>query len=616
MNDATTSRTQSTGAPPRDLTLEEFLGVPQASPWRRWRKWIVLAGIALVVVLLLWYFLRGGEETTYATADVERGNLTVTVSATGNLQPTNQVQVGSEQSGLITDVYVDNNDQVTKGQPLARLDTSRLRDTITQNQASIAAAQASVAQAEASAVNARASLNRLEEVYQLSGGKVPSKAELDSARAENLRAIAQVRAAQAQVTQARATLSSSNTNLAKATIYSPVNGVVLLRQVDPGQTVAASFSAPVLFTIAEDLSKMKLEVKVDEADIGQVKEGLRATFAVDAYPGRTFPALISRIDVGSSTAATTGQQGNANTVVSYMADLAVQNPDFSLRPGMTATADIVTMQKCNVLLIPNSALRFNPNAPVATAPVGMPGTMPMGPNAGRPRIERQARIGRGSRQSVYVLGANGEPQAVQVTVGNTNGALTEVVGGLKPGQKVITSRLAAGVQPGAGGLQGAGGPQGAGGAQGAGGPRGGRPGGPGAGAGFRGQGRGQQQACVEESGEVVPGQGRQQGQPGAAQGPAGGVPAGGPRPNGQGFRAQGPQAAVPGGQVPGAARAGNGPQGPAGRFQGRGPGDPAMRQRMLNASPEERAKMRAAWQARNGQGQRPGAPGAQPKSGE
>ena len=179
MNDATTSRTQTTGAPPRDLTLEEFLGVPQASPWRRWRKWIVLGAIAVVVLLLLWYFLRGGEETTYATADVERGNLTVTVSATGNLQPTNQVQVGSEQSGLITDVYVDNNDRVTKGQPLARLDTSRLRDMITQNQASIAAAQASVAQAEASAVNARASLNRLEEVYKLSGGKVPSKTELE-----------------------------------------------------------------------------------------------------------------------------------------------------------------------------------------------------------------------------------------------------------------------------------------------------------------------------------------------------------------------------------------------------------------------------------------------------
>ena len=133
MNDATTSRTQSTGTPPRDMSLEEFLGVPPASPWRRWRNWIIAGVVLLIVVLLLWRFLAPDKTIGYATEDVERGNLTVTVSATGNLQPTNQVQVGSEQSGLVTDVFVDNNDRVTKGQPLARLDTSRLRDTITQN---------------------------------------------------------------------------------------------------------------------------------------------------------------------------------------------------------------------------------------------------------------------------------------------------------------------------------------------------------------------------------------------------------------------------------------------------------------------------------------------------
>ena len=436
MNDATTSRTQSTGTPPRDMSLEEFLGVPPASPWRRWRNWIIAGVVLLIVVLLLWRFLAPDKTIGYATEDVERGNLTVTVSATGNLQPTNQVQVGSEQSGLVTDVFVDNNDRVTKGQALARLDTSRLRDTITQNEAAVAAAQAQVAQAQASAVQARANLNRLEEVYRLSGGKVPSKTELDTGRAENLRQIAAVRAANAQVTTARATLSSSETNLRKATIYSPVNGVILQRQIDPGQTVAASFQAPVLFTIAEDLSKMKLEVKVDEADVGQVREGQKATFTVDAYPGRVFPAVISRVDVGSNTPATSGSSStssstaSASTVVAYVADLAVQNQDFTLRPGMTATADVVTMEKCNVLLIPNAALRFNPNTPVASAPSGFPGAMPVRPGAGRQRAEREVKIGRGSRQTVYVLDSNNRPQAVQVTVGDTNGALTEVVGGL------------------------------------------------------------------------------------------------------------------------------------------------------------------------------------------
>ena len=444
MNEVASTPKMPADAESAGRSLDEFLGVPPPGPWRRRRKWIVAGAVALLLVLLLIWFLGNDDSATYATDEVQKGDLTVTVSATGNLQPTNQVQVGSEQSGLVTDVYVENNDRVTRGQPLARLDTSRLQDTIVQNRAALAAAQAQVAQAQASAVQARANLGRLEEVYRLSGGKVPSKTELDTGRAENLRAIAAVRAAQAQVTQARATLSSSLTNLSKATIYSPVTGVVLSRQVDPGQTVAASFQAPVLFTIAEDLSRMKLEVKVDEADVGQVQEGQRATFAVDAYPGRTFPAVISRIDVGAnasgSTSSGSATSGSANTVVAYTAELAVQNPQFILRPGMTATADIVTMEKKNVLLVPNAALRFNPNVPTAAAAGGMPGTMPI--RIGRQRREREVRIGRGSRQTIYVVGADSKPAAVQVTVGDTNGALTEVIGGLKPGQKVITGRLA------------------------------------------------------------------------------------------------------------------------------------------------------------------------------
>jgi HlyD family secretion protein len=537
---AITSKPEAAGAPAQDTALQDYLGAPP-SRQRRWRRWAIIGGVVLLALLLIWWFTRGDESTAYVTQDVERGNLTVSVSATGNLAPTNQVEVGSEQSGLVTDVYVENNDRVSKGQPLARLDTSRLQDTITQNRAAVAAAMASVAQAEASAVNARSSLNRLEEVYRLSGGKVPSKSELDSARAENLRAIAQVRSAQAQVTQQRASLQSSLTNLSKATIYSPVNGVVLLRQVDPGQTVAASFQAPVLFTIAEDLSNMKLEVKVDEADVGQVRDGQPATFTVDAFPGRTFPATIKRVDVGSSASATTGATGGANSVVSYTAELSVQNADFALRPGMTATADIVTMSKCNVLLVPNSALRFNPVQPQAAAPTMMPGAMPP---PRRPRPERQVGIGRGSRQTVYVVGANGEPQAVQVTVGNTNGATTEVVGGLKPGQKVITSRMATSAEKEAAGSEKAGG------ARKAGGPRG---------AGARGAaGGGRGAACVNYDG-------------GAPQAPAG-APAGGP-------------AAATAGAAGNAANAQRNPQGQAaqgGAGAGRrfDPNDPRVRARM------------------------------------
>ena len=317
-----------------------------------------------------WFANRGQDQPNYATAPVQRGDLRVTVSATGNLQPTNKVEVGSELSGLVTEVSVDNNDEVTRGQVLARLDTSRLQDTIAQSRAALQSAQASVAQALATAQQTQAALARLEEVRKLSDGKVPSAAEFDTARAEHARARAAVQTAEASVAQARAQLSSDQTQFSKALIKSPVNGVVLSRQVDSGQTVAASFNAPVLFVIAEDLRRMSLKVKVDEADVGQVAAGQTATFQVDAFPGQTFPATVERIDVGanagensSSTAASA-----AGSVVSYTAVLAVANEGGILRPGMTATAEIVTSEKRNVLLVPNAALRFSPDGAGGTRP--------------------------------------------------------------------------------------------------------------------------------------------------------------------------------------------------------------------------------------------------------
>jgi len=454
MNDVTAPiETQSAGQ-----DLNDFLGAPVQKPWYRRPLYIGGAVVLVLLLLLLSRCFAGSSEAGYATQPVKRDDLTVTVSATGNLLPTNQVEVGSEQSGLVDQVYVDNNSRVVKGQPLARLDPSRLQDTIVQNRAALAAAQAQVATAQATQVQASANLARLEQVYRLSGGKVPSKVELDTGRAENQRAVAGVRAAQAQVAQSRAVLSSAQTNLSKATIYSPVNGVVLSRQIDPGQTVAASFQAPVLFLIAEDLSQMRLEVKVDEADVGQVREGQRATFTVDAYPGQTFNAQITRVDVGANaTNTTTGTSSSsaasASNVVAYTAVLSVANPDLRLRPGMTATADIVTSEKHNVLLVPNAALRFSPEREASAArrqPSGVTGVLAP-PRPSRGSGERQVRIGRGSKQTVYILGDDGKPQAVQVTTGETNGSFTEVVGGdLKPGAQVITGRLSTGDDSSAG----------------------------------------------------------------------------------------------------------------------------------------------------------------------
>ena len=453
-----TNRNDPNGKPDK-AELEEFLGAPAPKPW--YKRPLFILGIVLVAALifLLARCFSGPGEAGYATETVRRGNMQVTVTATGNLQPTNEVQVGSEQSGLITQVFVDNNDRVTQGQPLARLDTARLQDALTQARAGLASSQAEVATAQATLAQNRADLARQEEVFRVSGGRVPSRTELDAARATYRRGAAGVRAAQAGVTTAQAQLSSAQTNLSKATIYSPVNGVVLSRQVDPGQTVAASFSAPVLFTIAEDLGQMKLEVRVDEADVGQVAAGQRATFTVDAYPGRTFQATVLRVDVGanasgsttSGSSASNAASSGASTVIAYTAVLSVANPEMLLRPGMTATAEIVTAERRNVILVPNAALRWSPERDAAAAGRERGGAasvlVPRGGRRGRggARGGREVTIGRGSRQTVYVLGADGQPQPVQIVVGESNGSVTEVVSGdLREGQEVITSRLAPG----------------------------------------------------------------------------------------------------------------------------------------------------------------------------
>ncbi|HXW10222.1 MAG TPA: efflux RND transporter periplasmic adaptor subunit [Steroidobacteraceae bacterium] len=422
--------------------LDEFLGTPPPGFLARRRRWVYGAAGLLVAIAAVVAISRGdGEGPAYATAPVTRGDLEVRISATGNLAPTNEVDVGSELSGLVEAVLVDVNDRVTKGQPIARLDTLRLRDTIARSQAALQQAQAGVAQADATQRQAAAELARFEEVHRLSGGKVPSATELDSARAEFDRAVATQRSARAQVASAQAQLSSDRTNLSKATIVSPVTGVVLSRQVDPGQTVAASFNTPTLFTIAEDLSSMKLEVKVDEADVGQVADGQAATFTVDAFPDREFPAVIERVDVGAnsgSTAAAQSSTSGGSAVVAYTAVLSVQNAELLLRPGMTATAEIVTHTEEGVLLVPNAALRFRPKTdagPQRSALTMMP------PRRERP--QKTTRASRGSQQTIYVLGPDGEPQPLAVTVGASDGTVTSVSGpGLQPGLEVITSELA------------------------------------------------------------------------------------------------------------------------------------------------------------------------------
>jgi HlyD family secretion protein len=419
----------TTPTPPSREQLAQILST--AAPSHLGGKWRWIAAAALLLAaLLVWLFLRQGSDGAaprYVSEPVVRGNLTVTVSATGNLQPTNQVDVGSELSGTVQSVFVDDNSQVKKGQELARLDVSKLNDQIARSRAALLAAEAGVTQAEATAQEARANLGRYQEVARLSGGKVPSRAEMETGEANLARAQASLASARAAVTQARATLSSDDTNLAKASIRSPINGVVLLRKVEPGQTVAASLQAPVLFTLAEDLAQMELQVNVDEADVGQVRAGQPASFSVDAWPGRKYPASIKRVRFGSQT---------TDGVVSYLTVLQVDNSDLSLRPGMTATAEITTTARANALLVPNAALRFSPpTKPKADSGGIVASLMPRMPSTTHNRPVNGDKDG--SRQ-IWVL-RDGQPQAVKVKTGVSNGHLTEILEGkLEAGAQVIT----------------------------------------------------------------------------------------------------------------------------------------------------------------------------------
>lgn len=395
--------------------------------------------VALLLVCLgggLWWRARAGtarQVAPYLTEPLRRGDLNLIITATGNLEPTNQITVGSEISGLVQSVFVDLNDRVTKGQPLAQIDTAKLNQQVASGRAAVSAAQAAVAQAQATLKQKEADLVRAQELRRVSSGKLPSQADLDAAVAAADAARASLQSAQASVAQSEASLRISESDLAKAVIKSPVDGIVLTRSVDPGQTVAASLSAPELFVIAEKLERMKLKVTVAEADIGRVSAGIPATFTVDAWPDRVYQATVQRVAYGSTT---------SNNVVTYETDLEVTNDDLSLRPGMTATADIKVAQRKGVLLVPAAALRFNPALasalPAAQQKSFVQSIVPMPPR--RPQGNRPAASGdklEPGTGRLYVL-RNGQPVAVSVKTGLTDGRFTEVTAeGLAENDAVI-----------------------------------------------------------------------------------------------------------------------------------------------------------------------------------
>jgi HlyD family secretion protein len=415
--------------------IAKTIGLDAASARRKKLKRKIYWGLALLAVVLLlvkWNMDSGDAEIQFKTRPVKKGSITITVTATGNLTPTNQVEVGSELSGIVDTVDADFNDQVTVGQVLAKLDTSRLDAEVLQAWAMLASARAKVLQAKATVNESRNQLKRLEAVRELSNDRAVSQQDIETAQAIMDRAAADKASANAGVDQAKASLEAIETDLSKTVIRSPINGIVLARSVEPGQTVAASLQAPVLFTLAEDLTKMELNVDVDEADVAQVKEGQDADFTVDAYPDKTFPAKITQVRYGPKTVA---------GVVTYETILNVDNSDLLLRPGMTATADIIVNKIEDAILVPNAVLRFDPPEIEETADNSRRGVMRLFPSRKHPAKKRTELHPDRSHQLVWTQ-KNGELISIDVVTGESDGSMTEIKSGdVTPGMKLVVDMI-------------------------------------------------------------------------------------------------------------------------------------------------------------------------------
>jgi HlyD family secretion protein len=372
------------------------------------KKAIIISVIAAVIIAAgLFFFLKGkGNNMAYKTEKISRGEIKSIVTATGTVNAVTTVSVGTQISGTIQKLFVDYNSPVKKGQLLAQIDPATVQAQVDQARANLWSAKATMEKAAVATLDARRTYQRNKELFDQN---FIAKSDLDTAETNVHSAEAQQKVTQAQVGQAQAALKIAETNLQHTNILSPVNGIVISRSVDVGQTVAASFQTPTLFSIAQDLTKMQINTSVDEADIGRVQTGQKVSFTVDAYPDTVFAGKVSEVRNAPTT---------VSNVVTYDVIIQVDNPQLKLKPGMTANVSITIETRSNILRVPNAALRFKPAEEIVKT---------------RDKQERK-----GPR--IWVL-EKGKPKPVEVTIGLSDGNFTEISGEIAEGQEIITDNL-------------------------------------------------------------------------------------------------------------------------------------------------------------------------------
>jgi HlyD family secretion protein len=398
------------------------------------KKIAVLAVVLLAALCIVgFFFFKDPPKPQYKTLKIERGSIVSTVSATGTLNAVVTVQVGTQVSGTLSKLYVDFNSPVRKGQAIAQIDPALFLSAVQQSRGNALNAEANLAKSRVTLVDAKRTLGRNRQL--LSEGII-SQSDLDTSQTAYDTALTGVTAAQAAVLQTRGALKQAETNLNYATIRSPVDGIVVSRAVDVGQTVAASFQTPTLFTIAQDLTKMQIETSVDESDISKLKVGQAATFTVDAYPDQQFAGTVTQIRNAPVV---------AQNVVTYVTVIGVSNKELKLKPGMTANVTIKTISKDDILKIPNAALRFKPKEGKdekgkAAKTAGDRSSRAPGGATGNAAERRSA--ARKGGQKIYLLKGEGKAVPVTVTTGIADNGFTEITGGdLKENDDVIIEQI-------------------------------------------------------------------------------------------------------------------------------------------------------------------------------